>query len=256
MNPSDSKPSSTRTTHAPDSHAPFAPTRWSIVDGAKQWPSPEAYGALSQLCEIYRPAVYAFLRRRHPPHDAEDHTQGFFAQMLQKEFLKNVDRGKGRFRTFLLKCLKYYLINQHAKNFAKPQLIFTDHDAEGHEATPDPDGIIPNEAFDQKWALTLVQRVFQKLADEFERKDKLALFTQLRAHLTGDMEAVPYAALATEFQIIEGTLRKSVHDLRHRFGELLRDEVAETVATRAEIDNELSHIMRAWIRSGSPEQTN
>jgi RNA polymerase sigma-70 factor (ECF subfamily) len=242
------------TPNAPDGHAPFTPTRWSIVYGAKQWPAPEAYEALSQLCEIYRPPVYAFLQRRYTTHDADDLTQGFFAQMLRKDFLKNVDGGKGRFRSFILKCLKHYLINQHAKDSAKPTLIFPGHDAESDGTMLDTDALIPNEGFDQKWALALVQRVFQTLADEFARKDRLAFFTRLRTHLTGDLEAVPYAALAAEFQIPEGTLRKAVHDLRHRFGELLREEVAETVATRAEIDEELRHIMGAWIRSGAPQK--
>jgi hypothetical protein len=107
-------------------------------------------------------------------------------------------------------------------------------------------------AFDQKWALTLVERVFHILEDEFARKDKPALFRRLRDHLTGDIEAVPYAVLATEFQMTEGALRKAVHDLRHCFGALLREEVAETVATSAEIDDELRHIMRAWMKAGSP----
>jgi len=107
-------------------------------------------------------------------------------------------------------------------------------------------------AFDQKWALTLVQRVFQKLEQESGRKDKPALFGRLRVHLTGDIDAAPYAALANEFQTTEGALRKSVYDLRRRFGELLRAEVAEIVAARAEIDDELRHIMQAWMAAGAP----
>lgn len=236
------------------SDARFSATRWSLVYGAKQWPSPEAFEALSKLCDIYRAPVYAFLRRRYTPHDAEDLTQSFFAHLLQKDFLKNVGQEKGRFRTFLLRCLKNFLINEHAKTHRKPELIFTGQDAEDGDGTAGPDEIVPDEIFYQKWALTLVERVFQNLGEEFSRKDKRALFARLRDHLTGDTDSAAYATLATEFQMTEGALRKAAHHLRQRFGELLRAEVAETVPTSAEIDDELRHIMQAWFKAGSPIQ--
>jgi len=98
-------------------------TRWSIVERAKDFTSPDAFEALSQLCEIYRPSIFAFLCRRNSPHDAEDFTQGFFAHLLRRDFLKNVDKTKGRFRNFLLQCLKNYLLNQREMQSRRPMLV-------------------------------------------------------------------------------------------------------------------------------------
>jgi hypothetical protein len=120
------------------------------------------------------------------------------------------------------------------------------------ETSDIPDENTPDKAFDETWALTLVQRVFSRLKDDYERKGKGALYARLRAHLTGDIDALPYAELEREFQMKSATLRKAVLDLRHHFGELLREEVADTVALRTEIDAELREIMAAWMRLGAP----
>jgi RNA polymerase sigma-70 factor (ECF subfamily) len=223
----------------------FPPTRWSVVYDAKDPGSTTALEALAELCEIYRPAVYAFLCRRYSPPDADDLTQGFFEHLLEKEFLKKVDRTKGKFRTFLCRCLKHFLINQSRRPRVDEVAVDPDTIDMADENTPD-------KAFDETWALTLVQRVFSQLKDDCERKGKGTIYARLRAHLTGDIGALPYAELEKEFQMKSATLRKAVLDLRHHFGELLREEVADTVALRTEIDAELREIMAAWMRLGAP----
>lgn len=228
----------------------FAPTRWTVVLTAKQENSTEAEVALEELCRIYWPPIYGFIRQRgHSAHDAQDFTQGFFAHLLSHQGLANVDPAKGRFRSFLLASLKHYLINAHIRANAQKRgggIQFVPLDWELAETScAGAGGMSAEQWFDRQWALALLERVLQRLQEEYTEDGKAVMFATLKDTLSGDRNSVPYAVLATQLGCSEGALKVAVHRLRQRYRELLRAEVASTVADRAEVETELRHLFVA-----------
>jgi RNA polymerase sigma-70 factor (ECF subfamily) len=238
------------TVNGPHRLAVFATTHWSVVLTAGRSDSTRARTALEQLCQTYWYPLYAYVRRRgYSSADAEDLTQGFLARLLELESLADVRREKGRFRSFLLASMNHYLSDQRDRVLAKKrgaqQTISLDsHAAETRYGREPADTTTPERLFERQWALTLLQTVVQRLRREYEADGKGELFLQLRFAITGEKSAVPYADLAGRLGLSEESVRVSVHRLRKRYRQLLREEIAHTVVTEAEIADELQSLRR------------
>lgn len=231
----------------------FALTRWSVVlAAAAQSDSTHARDSLEKLCQTYWPAIYAFVRREgHTPHDAQDLTQEFFARLLEKNYLADVDRGKGRFRSFLLASLKHFLANEWDKAQAQKRgggKVFVPIDPQSAETKFGIDPADPRSAeriFDRQWAVTLLDQVLQRLRQEFVVEGKTELFDQLKPTLTEASRTVSYAEIAVRLEMSEGAVKVAVHRLRQRYRDLIRAEIAETVASPAEVEDELRNLFAA-----------
>jgi RNA polymerase sigma-70 factor (ECF subfamily) len=227
----------------------FATTQWTMVLNAAGGDSTRAREALQQLCRTYWYPLYAYARRRgQSPEDAEDSTQGFFARLLELDSLADVRREKGKFRSFLLASLNHYLSDEwdraRAQKRGKGQVISLDARlAEERWNREPPDALTPEKLFERKWAMALLDSVVQRLQREYDSAGKSALFMALRFSIAG--EAVkPYAELSSELGMAEPALRVAAHRLRQRYRQLLREEIARTVATEAEVDGEIQHLFQ------------
>jgi RNA polymerase sigma-70 factor (ECF subfamily) len=229
----------------------FATTRWSLVLAARDRAEPGAADALASLCALYWYPLYAYVRRRgHGAEESHDLTQEFFARLLEKDFLASVDRGKGKFRAFLLASCNHFLANERDRVRAKkrgggrPVLSLDAADAEGRYRAEPADDLTPERLFERRWALTLLQEVMGRLRDEFEAKGKGRLFERLRGFLVGEKGA-GYRRAADELGLSEGAVKVAVHRLRQRYRELLHEEIGRTVAAPEEIDEEIRALFAA-----------
>ncbi len=203
---------------------------------------------MAELCRIYWYPLYAFIRHRgHAAHDAEDLTQEFFARLLDKHFLASADREKGRFRTFLLMAVKRFLANEYDAAQARKRgggqriVPFEGLQPEARYHQEPADNLTPERLFEQQWALTLLDQVLARLQAEMTAGGKAALFESLKGHLAGSREE-SYAATAARLGMNEGAVKVAVHRLRRRYRELLHDEIAHTVATPEEIEDEIRYL--------------
>jgi len=231
--------------------AVFATTHWSVVLAAGHSSAAGAQAALEKLCRTYWFPLYAFARRQgNSPEDAQDLTQDFFSRLLKKNYLAKADPDRGRFRTFLLRSLKNFLINEwkragRLKRGGGLEFISTDANAaEERYAAEAPDESNPDAEYETRWAVTLIELVLTALRQEFDAADKTRLFEQLKGFIWGDKSTASYAEIAAQLNLSEGTVKMAVHRLRQRFRELLRAEVAHTVAKPEDIDDELRHLIR------------
>jgi DNA-directed RNA polymerase specialized sigma24 family protein len=236
----------------------FASTRWTVVRQAadSQTASQHALSALSELCQIYWRPVYVFLRRQGiPQHDAQDLTQGFFADLIEIRAYARADPMKGRFRSFLLGTLKHFVA--HVRDHDRAQ-------KRGGGAVPvelDENAISEAEAyasgcthynadgvFDREWAASLARQALDRLAQEYELGGKGALFEALKSRLTaGELAAIPYDELATRLGRTAVHLRVEVTRLRARYRAILREEVCGTVVDPRDVDEELRYLRKAMI---------
>jgi RNA polymerase sigma factor (sigma-70 family) len=213
--------------------------------------TPSARDALARLCETYWYPLYAYVRRRgYAPHDAQDLTQAFFARLLESDALGNITRDKGKFRSFLLTALNHFLVDEWKKARAQKrgggQLVSLDtRDAETRFGREPADTLTPEKLFEQSWALSLLDTVYGQLQREYEANGRGTLFAELKSCLTGARSSVPYAELAARLNMAENTTKTSVHRLRQRYRQLLRLEVAHTVANPGEVEEELRCLFRA-----------
>ena len=229
----------------------FATTHWSVVLTAGDRSSEHTAECLERLCRTYWYPLYCFVRRKgYAPCEAEDLTQGFFARFLEKQYLKDVSPEKGRFRTFLLCSLNHFLANEgdKAKRIKRGgEMIFLPLETTNAEQRYDldaQDAHTPELGFDRRWAQTILELVLRRLRSEFEMTGKSARFAELKPFLLGDAKADEYAAIARRLQMTEQGVKSAVHRLRQRFRELFREEIAHTVATRAEVDEELRYLVQ------------
>jgi RNA polymerase sigma-70 factor (ECF subfamily) len=236
----------------PTGAAHFGRTHWSVVAAARGDDSPGAQAALEKLCRVYWLPIYAFVRRQgHSPHDAQDLTQEFFARLLEKNFLSGADRSKGKFRSFLLGALKHFLANERDRAGAQKRggaNTFIPMDAGVAETacrTEPTDPSSADKVFERRWALALLDQVLRRLRGEYVRHGKEELFEQLKPVLTETSRATRYADIAVRLGSSEGAVKVAVHRLRQRYRELLRAEIAETVAGEAEIDDEIRSLFAA-----------
>jgi RNA polymerase sigma factor (sigma-70 family) len=230
--------------------AAFATTHWSVVLAAGKITGGDE--ALAKLCQSYWYPLYAYVRRQgHEAPDAQDLTQEFFARLLAKNYLADVQRERGRFRSFLLASLKHFLANEWDKARAQKRgggqeaVPIDTQSAEtrygvdpAHDATPDRD-------FDRRWAMALLDQVLANLRAEFVADGKQKLFEALKVTLTGDRSSVPYGEIATQLGMSEGAVKVAVHRLRQRYREQLRAEIAHTVAASQDVEEELRHLFAA-----------
>ncbi len=236
---------------APNSGSPgqFPTTCWSVVLAARGTPQGEARAALETLCAAYWFPLYAFIRSRGlPAHSAEDVTQSFFTRLLEKGVFDAVDRNKGRLRAFLLAACKDFLANQRDYERRKKRgggRRFVPIDAEGRLGAAAAQGLTPEALFDRKWAVALLERVLERLAAEMERAGRSALFERLKPVLLGESQAPSYSDAAEQLGMTEGAMKVAAHRLRTRYRELLRDEIGQTVADPADVDDEIRELFHA-----------
>jgi RNA polymerase sigma-70 factor (ECF subfamily) len=215
-------------------------------------PTADSRDSLATLFNTYWPAVYAFIRRSvHDRDQAQDLTQAFFAAMLEKNYLGDADPERGRFRTFLLSSVKHFVANERDKARALKRgggNALLPIDAVDADAWYLPEAVeprTPESLFERRWALSLLEQVMAKLRVEFAGKGKQEYFDRLSPLLSGDPPANRYDALAEELGASPGALRVGIHRMRRRYGDLLRAQIAETVSTPAEIDEELRFLLSA-----------
>ncbi len=234
------------------SAAQFKTTHWSMVLSAGQGGSAESERALAVLCEMYWYPLYAFVRRhRSSIQDAQDLTQEFFATLIEKNYLQAADRERGKFRTFLITAFKHFLSKERdragaQKRGGKVKTISLDLEAGENQYRLEPHhDWTPERIYERRWALTLLERVLARLQVEWERSGKQKRFERLKVFLTGEEGKVPHVQLAEELGMTEVAVKVAVHRLRRRYGELLREEIAQTVDQPEEVDLELDHLLQA-----------
>lgn len=236
----------------PGQVAAFPTTHWSVVLKAGEESNAAAASAMEALCRSYWYPLYAYVRRKgHTPGDAEDLTQGFFARLLQKNFLSTVDQRKGKFRSFLLASLEHFLAKEwnrahRVKRGGLCQFISMDQfDGEERYRLEPRDNRTPEALYDRSWALAVLSTTMTRLQEEYEREGKGEVFAALKAFLSGDPDEQRYEDIGSRLGLSYGAARVAVHRLRTKYGEVLRDVVAQTVATREEVDEELKQLLAA-----------
>jgi len=226
-----------------------------VVLAADASDTPRAQAALARLCQTYWYPLYAYVRRRgHGAADAQDLTQEFFARLLEQNWLAQADRQRGRFRTFLLSAMSHFLANQWHKDHTQKRGGFAQFvsldigTAETRYAHEPLDPHTPEEAYERRWVLALLDHVLERLREEHASQNKTQLFEALKPCLVGDRQGQPYAALALQLQLSEAALKVTVHRLRRRYRQLLRDEIAHTVASPNEVEEELRYLFVVLAR--------
>jgi len=228
----------------------FPTTRWSLVVAAGDPCRKDARSALVSLCENYWYPLYAYLRRRgYPADQAQDLTQEFFIRVLEGRYLDRADPEKGRFRSFLLTSLKFFVADEEDRHRARKRgggatvpLEFSSGE-ERYQREPAHDET-PERIFERRWALSVLDRVVERLREEFVQHGRPEHFERLKVFLLGQSDA-PYAALALEMNTSEGALKVAIHRLRKRYRELFRQEIADTVADPADVESELRFLAAA-----------
>lgn len=244
-----------------DSHQPepLATTRWSIVLAAGQHALPESTKALASLCQTYWGAVYVFVRRQvGDVHEAQDLTQTFFTQLLEKNLVAVAQPARGRFRAFLLTCVKNFLHNEWDKQKAQKRgghcaMLALDFQAHDSKCGVEPvDHATPERLFERQWALALLDDVMNQLRRESVDAGKLANFEALKAFLSRGDADTPLADVALKLGISENAAKVAAHRMRKRYRELLRAEVSQTLADPQEVDDEIQHLFAALRPAGLP----
>jgi len=233
-----------QTMHTLPGPSQFPTTRWTLVLAAGDPHRKEARSALVYLCENYWYPLYAYLRRRgYSADEAQDLTQEFFVRVLEGRYLDRADPEKGRFRSFILTSLKFFVADEGDRQRARKRgggtivpLEFSSGE-ERYQREPVHDET-PERIFERRWALSVLDRVVERLRNEFVHHGHLEHFERLKVFLLGQSDA-PYAALAREMNTSEGALKVAIHRLRKRYRELFRQEIADTVADPAEVESEL-----------------
>jgi len=234
----------------------FTPTRWTIVRQAadSRTASQHALSALTELCQIYWRPVYVFLRRQGiAQHDAQDLTQGFFAELIESRAYARADPAKGRFRSFLLGALKHFVGHQRERDQAQkrgggalPVQLDEQAIAEADMCAAGCRKWSADGVFEREWAAALLRQALDRLGQEYMVAGKAALFESLKIHLTGGETAVvPYEELGKRLGRPAVTLRSDVARLRARYRAILREEVGGTVIDPADVDEELRHLRQA-----------
>jgi RNA polymerase sigma factor (sigma-70 family) len=229
--------------------ATFATTHWSVVLAAGQRDSPLAVAALEKLCQLYWYPLYAFIRRHgYGPEDAQDLTQAFLLHLFQRNPFSGLEQSKGRFRSFLLAALNHFLADQRDRARAekrgggRPTMSFDALDAEARYHLEPADQRTPEKLFERHWALTLLTQVLARLEQEFKEVDKARVFGRLRDYLVDGGGNETYAEAAAELDMTEEAVKKAVQRLRHRYCDLFREEIAQTLADPNEVEDELRYL--------------
>jgi len=230
----------------------FATTHWSVVVAAGHDLTPAAAAAAERLCSTYWYPLYAYIRRLgYDVEDAEDLTQGFFARLLEKNYLAQVDRQRGRFRSFLLGCLRHFLADRQdcaraIKRGGRCTFIRLETQSAEEQYRQEPhDEMNAQRIYERRWALTLLECAEARLRQEYVAAGKAALYERLKIFCTGAEPTSPltYAELGNLLHLTESAVRCAAARLRRRFRELVREEVAHTVTLASEIDDEIRYLI-------------
>lgn len=232
------------------SNAVFTPTQWTRVFLARGGKSTEAREALGELCQSYWYPLYAFIRRSgYSREDSQDLAQEFFARLLSRDWLAQVDESKGRFRSFLLAALKHFLANELDKARAlkrggAQQFISLDGASAETRYQLEPAHLeSPDKIFERRWAIQLLDKALAALQQEHVQEEKGVVFDALKECLAGSRESIPYIELAPRLGVSVGALKVMVHRFRGRYRDLLREEVARTVVEPGQIEGEMRHLL-------------
>jgi RNA polymerase sigma-70 factor (ECF subfamily) len=241
-------------TGKPQPVAIFTTTHWSVVLNAVETARPGADKALGQLCEIYWYPLYVYVRRQgYNPDDAKDLTQEFFSRLLAGNYLRTIDRKKGKFRSFLLAAIEHFLAkhwrdSHRLKRGGGHSIISLDQDPESRYRIEPAQDATPECMFERRWAFTLIEQALRQLREEFVGAKKLLLFEALVPFLSGDRPDLTYAQVGKRLDLTEGAVKVAVHRLRARYGELVRAEISRTVASPDEVDAELRYLLAVISR--------
>ena len=230
----------------------FETTSWTVVLAAKDSEAPTSRDALNSLCGTYWPPLYAYIRRLgFSEEDAQDLTQGFFAHLLGRDFLRNVEQDRGRFRSFLLASLRNFLTNTWKKGQAQkrggslPRPLPLDFAmAERRYALGLKSEVDPRVLFDRHWARTVLDTVLQHLREEFAARGRSEVFDGLKGCLISGTGHSSYCALGKQLGMSEGAVKMAVHRMRRRYAELIWEEVARTVERPEDIEQELDYLIK------------
>lgn len=232
--------------------AVFTTTDWQVVLAAKQASSPDATEALEALCLTYWPPLYAFARGRgYTSEQAQDLTQEFFSRFVGKNYLKSVEQEKGRFRSFLLACMKHFLADDWDKTQAIKRggrVEFLSWDRGVAESQIEQDlglAMPPDQLYTRRWALTVLAVVEERLRGHYRETGKQELYTRLDQYLNGDPEKGTYAEIGQGLGMTGEAVRKSLERMRLRYTKLLREEIGRTVELPSEIDQEIQELRMA-----------
>ncbi|MCI0541746.1 MAG: sigma-70 family RNA polymerase sigma factor [Verrucomicrobiales bacterium] len=233
----------------------FNTTHWSVVLAAGEPDSGEAQQALQTLCQAYWYPLYCYVRRAgHQPDDAQDLTQEFFSRLLEKNYVSLARRERGRFRSFLLASLKNFLTNEYhrgtrLKRGGGQAIISLDAaEAEDRYVAEPIEIATPETLFEQRWALALLENALSRLRNEYADQGRAPIFDLLKDYVWGERNAASYAEIAAQLDLTEEAVKKAVQRLRQRYRDMLRTEIAHTVPTAGEIDDELQHLVRLLRR--------
>jgi RNA polymerase sigma factor (sigma-70 family) len=233
----------------------FPATRWTLVLHASQDANQHSQEALAILCQVYWYPLYAFVRRQgYSPEEAQDLTQSFFARLLESRYVRDYQRERGRFRSFLLGSLKHFLANQRERERAQKRgsgrvpvsLEAVVRTGETRYSLEPVHRHTPEFIFEKQWALAVVEQTLRRL--ETEQISKLEIFSRLRGLLTGDESRIPYKELAKSMNVSEGSLRVALHRLRRRFAEVLQEEIAHTLSDPDDIRDEIRYLLSVLAR--------
>ena len=229
--------------------ATFATTHWSVVLAAQAAHTPHATETLEQLCQTYWYPLYVFVRRQgRSPEDAQDLTQEFFARLLEKNYLAQVAREKGKFRSFLLAALRHFLSDQRDRARAVKRgggadcLSQDAQTAEERYRLEPVDRMDAEKTYERRWAMTLLEQALTRLRDENVAAGKAELFEHLRSFVAGETDS-SCAEAAAQLALTESAVKSALHRLRQRYRELVREEIAQTVADPTEIDAEIRYLI-------------
>lgn len=234
----------------------FDTTSWSLVLAASATEREDAASALADLCDRYWSPVYAFVRSRgYPADDAEDLTQSFFARLLERNYVAQAERSRGKFRTFLLAAVKNFLANEYDRGIAQKRGGDSEHlsiDSDPPSGSIDAAGpLTPEQVFDKRWALSVVDQVLAEIRAEADAEGRGEQLTRLLPFISGDAPRRGYADIAAETGMSEGALRVAVHRHRLRFREQLRRTISATVGEPHEIDEEIRFLIGAVSSIGA-----
>ena len=242
-------------TRAPMSGHEFATTRWSLVLQAAQGETGDGRAALATLCERYWPPLYAFARRLgYSASDAEDLTQGFFAHILDTNFLSRADVGRGRFRSYLLSSFQNFITNVWRRDRAAKRggglLVAFDYEGEERRFGDLIDRLTPEAVFERRWAIAVLDRSLATVGDDWASSGRGELFAGLKPFLIQETDDA-YSDLAATLAMTEGAVRTAMHRLRRQFARALREHILETVASPDEVDDEIRHLLGIVARTAS-----
>lgn len=232
----------------------FASTHWSVVLAARDREMPEASAALEQLCRTYWWPLYAFIRRHgHEEAEAKDLTQEFFLRLIERHYLQHLKHQRGRFRSFMLTLLKNFLLEQRGKAQAQKRgggktfISFEQHDGDGAYLNEPVDNLSPDQVFERRWAQAVFQTALNRLRDEYNESGRGLFFDLMKDFQPREPGSPSYVEIGARFGMTEAAVKSAVQRMRQRHREILREEIARTVGSPQEIDEEIRHLREVLV---------